>query len=156
MRKSTRVIAYLWLVISLALLIPSILNWQHERFPVFFFLGIALAGSIGLIRHKAWGWWLLGAMSTFLLPFSMCGIMSAPFLQRELVPPDKTLLQTRLLAFMGSIAFLWLCGLTFYFLRSDPPMSWGLEDERTGKQENEVDERTEGRAGEKTDRSKMK
>lgn len=125
MRRSTRVIAYLWLIVSLVLLVPSIWNWQSERFPVFFFLSIALAGSIGLILHKPWGWWLLGTMSTFLLPLSMCGLMSAPFIQPDQVPPGRNLLQTRLFAFGGSIAFLWLCGLTFYFLRTDPPMNWG-------------------------------
>lgn len=125
MRRSTHVIAYLWLIVSLVLLVPSVWNWQSERFPVLFFLSIALAGSVGLIRQKPWGWWLLGTMSTFLLPFSMCGIMSAPFIQPDQVSPGKTLLQTKLFAFGGSIAFLWLCGLTFYFLRMDPPVNWG-------------------------------
>lgn len=135
MKKSTRVMAYLWLIVSLGLLVPSILNWQRERFPVFFFLGIALAGSVGLIRHKPWGWWLLGAMSTFLLPFSMCGLMNAPFIQAEQVPANKTLLQTRLLAFGGSIVMLWLCGLTFFLLRSDPPMGWGAAKEQESEKE---------------------
>lgn len=143
MRKSTRVIAYLWFIVSLVLLVPSIWNWQSERFPVLFFLSIALAGSIGLIRHKPWGWWLLGAMSTFLLPFSMCGIMSSPFIQPDQVSPGKTLLQTKLFAFGGSIAFLWLCGLTFFLLRMDPPMNWGKDSQDDGKIEREEEEARE-------------